>query len=85
MREDQMELSRQTDVLMNVLQATGGIRELEATLNQNLGALVGAKSLHEAIAALSAAANLLLVHLGHATTDWHQIQLEQKRGASQAA
>ena len=39
-----MELARQTEILLQVLKATGQIASLEQTLNQNLRALAGSKN-----------------------------------------
>jgi biopolymer transport protein ExbB/TolQ len=53
------ELARQTEVLLQVVEATGQVTKLENTLNDNLSALAGAQHLQETLHSLAATIQLL--------------------------
>jgi biopolymer transport protein ExbB/TolQ len=61
----QEQLIRQADVLLKVVDATGQIRKLEESLNQNLEAVGQAHNFEEMALNLSAAIQLLSARLGH--------------------
>ena len=61
----QEQLVRQGDVLLKVVDATGQIRTLEESLNQNLAAVQQAHNFEEMALNLSAAIQLLGARLGH--------------------
>ena len=61
----QEQLVRQGDVLLNVVDATGQVRELEEALNKNLAALVNAQHFDEMALNLTAAIQLLCARMGY--------------------
>lgn len=61
----QREMVRQAEVLSQVVEATGQIRQLEAALNDNLAALAGSRNFEETVMSLAAAIQLLSARLGH--------------------
>ncbi len=78
-KDQQTELSRQGDVLLQVLEATGQIMNLEQALNQNLRALAGAKNFEDTVMSLSAAIHLLNSRLGKPVARDAQVQLDKLR------
>jgi biopolymer transport protein ExbB/TolQ len=58
-----LELAKQTEVLLQVVQATGQVTKLENTLNENLSALAGAQHLQETLLGLAATIQLLNARL----------------------
>lgn len=60
----QMELRRQGEILLKVVEATDQISQLETTLNRNLQSLAGAKNFEETVVSLAAAIQLLSARLG---------------------
>jgi biopolymer transport protein ExbB/TolQ len=60
----QSELTRQGEVMLKVVDATGHVRQLEEQLNRNLTALAGAKHFEEMVTSLAAAIQLLSARLG---------------------
>ena len=65
----QQEMSRQSEVLLQVVQATGDVVTLERSLNDNLKALAGAKNFEETVMSLSAAIHLLTARRGNAAQE----------------
>ena len=59
----QEQLVKQGDVLLKVVEATGQIKQLEDALNSNLHALANSHNFQQTVAGLSAALQLLSVHL----------------------
>lgn len=57
-------ITRQGDVMLRVLDATGEVTNLETALNQNLAALAGSKNFEDTVVSLSAAIQLLTARLG---------------------
>ena len=62
----QEQLVKQGDVLLQVVGATGQVKELEETLNKNLTALVNAQHFDEMALNLTAAIQLLCARMGYA-------------------
>jgi DNA anti-recombination protein RmuC len=62
--QQQTELVKQGDVLLQVVDATGHVTKLEETLNHNLAALGSSKNFEEMVISLSAAIGLLSTRLG---------------------
>jgi hypothetical protein len=60
----QRELVKQSEVLTEVVAATGQIEKLEAELNRNLNSLAGAKNFEQTVLSLGAAIQLLNAKLG---------------------
>ena len=60
----QEQLIKQGDILLKVVEATGQIKDLEDSLNNNLNALAGAHGFRETAAALSAALQVIGARLG---------------------
>jgi hypothetical protein len=69
------EMTRQSELLLKVVEATGQIAGLEQTLNRNLTALSTARSFDETLVALAAAVQLLSARLGQAAGDQRAINL----------
>lgn len=65
LKAQQGELSRQAEILLRVVEATGNIAKLEEQLNRNLAALAGAQHFEETLLNLSGTINLLNARLGH--------------------
>lgn len=81
----QSELSRQTEILLKVLEATGEVQNLERSLNQNLRALAGAKNFEDTVMSLSAAIQLLSTRLGRNVSPETRVQLQPVAGQERAA
>lgn len=79
------ELTRQSDVLANVIRATDQIDRLESSLNANLASLSSTQDLQEAIVSLAASVNLLRAHLGQTKYDAVQLARGSDHGAPHAA
>ncbi len=65
MLEQQKELTRQGDIMKQVVQTTGDVINLETLLNENLKSLAGAKNFEDTVMSLSAAIHLLSTRLSH--------------------
>jgi hypothetical protein len=63
-QSQQVELVKQSQVLLQVVEATGQVTKLEDTLNNNLAALAGAQHFQETLLNLTAAVHLLNARLG---------------------
>jgi|GEM_PF-471522 len=59
----QEQLIKQGDILLQVVEATGQVTQLEAALNSNLQALAGTQDFQQTAAGLSAALQLMSIHL----------------------
>ena len=81
----QEQLIRQGDVLLQVVDATGQVKELETTLNQNLAALRQASSFEELAVSLAAAIQLLSVRLGPFPSTIRAVEIGGDKSANQAA
>lgn len=81
----QEQLIKQGDILLKVVEATGQIKQLEETLNNNLNALAGAHNFQQTVAGLSAALQLLGSRLGAPLAVASGVELEEDRNRNQAA
>ncbi len=81
----QEQLVRQGDVLLKVVDATGQIKTLEDSLNQNLAAVQQAHNFEEMALNLSAAIQLLGARLGHHQFSGRSGEVADGDAASQAA
>jgi predicted NAD-dependent protein-ADP-ribosyltransferase YbiA (DUF1768 family) len=77
MKAQQQEMSRQSEVLLQVVQATGDVVTLEQSLNDNLKALAGAKHFEETVMSLSAAIHLLTARVNAAQENVPIVDLKQ--------
>jgi biopolymer transport protein ExbB/TolQ len=85
MRAQQEEMIRQSDLLAQVIKATGDVKTLESALNQNLQALAGAKNFEETVMSLSAAVNLLSSRASRMPENAIQVDLQKSTAKSRAA
>ena len=82
----QRELTKQGEVLTQIIAATGQVEKLEAELNRNLSTLAGAKNFEQTVLSLGAAIQLLNSKLGAVPTpETPQVQLKAKRAGNKAA
>ncbi len=81
----QHELTRQGDILLKVVDATGQVKELESSLNDNLRALAGANNFEETVMSLAAAIGLLNKQLHTQPTESPRVDLNQAASANHAA
>jgi hypothetical protein len=79
----QQELTRQGDVLLKVVEATGQVTKLESELNRNLHALAGAKHFEETVLSLAAAVQLLSARVGG--SEVRSVHLDATKRSGQAA
>jgi biopolymer transport protein ExbB/TolQ len=77
--EQQEQLVKQGEVLLRVVDATGQIKQLESTLNENLAALAGSQNFEQTVTSLAAAVQLLSSRLGHARHDRITLELSKDR------
>ncbi len=64
-KAQQTELTKQGEILLRVVEATGHVTKLEEALNGNLAALAGAQHFEETLLNLAGAIHLLNARLGH--------------------
>lgn len=83
-RLQQIELNKQGEILLQVVQATGQIARLQDTLNANLASVATAQHFQETMASLSAALNLLHGKLGQVSAP-PAIELPKKAPRSKVA
>jgi biopolymer transport protein ExbB/TolQ len=78
---------QKAEVLGRAAEATDQVAKLEAALNENLGALAGAKNFEQTVMSLAATIHLLNARLRDLPTDGAHVQLELDPGnqAGQAA
>jgi hypothetical protein len=81
----QSELTRQTDVLLKVVDAMGQVTQLEDALNRNLAALAGTRSFDDTLVTLGAAVQLLSARLSTGAGDVLPITLAKPRRGEMAA
>jgi biopolymer transport protein ExbB/TolQ len=79
----QLELVKQGEVLLKIVDATGQVAKVEETLNRNLTALAGSRNFEETVLSLSAAIHLLNARLRPGQAD--AVELTQVRRTGQAA
>ncbi len=82
MQSQHVEIVKQSEILRQVVEATGQITRLEESLNQNLAALAGAQHFHDTLSNLSAMVSLLNARLGQVvpagrTVDLHSHNLSK--------
>ena len=78
-------LAGQAEVLGRAVEAAGEVARLEDALNRNLAALAGARHFQQTVMSLAAAIHLLNARLAEPPAVVPSIQLETKRGGTQAA
>lgn len=83
MRAQHAELSRHSEILLEVVRATGDVVRLEQALNSNLAALAGAKNFEDTVMSLSAAIHLLTTRLGR-TGDAPAVELPRRSDAGRS-
>ena len=84
LRVQQTQVLQQSEILNQVLQATGNVIKLEDALNNNLRALAGSKNFEDTVMSLSAAIHLLSSRLSRPLPRDGQVKLEvglQERAA----
>jgi biopolymer transport protein ExbB/TolQ len=85
LQAQQREMSRQSELLAQVVQATGQVIGLERTLNENLKALSGSKNFEDMVLSLNAAIHLLTARLGGVVPGMSQVELVEPRSKGRAA
>jgi DNA anti-recombination protein RmuC len=85
MQSQQQEISRQSELMARVVEATGDVLKLETALNHNLKSLAGAKNFEDTVMSLAAAIHLLNIRLGGSESDVRQIDLGPMRAQGRAA
>jgi biopolymer transport protein ExbB/TolQ len=75
MQAQQQEISRQSELMARIVEATGDVMQLETSLNQNLKALAGSKNFEDTVMSLAAAIHLLNMRLGPAEGETRRIDL----------
>ncbi|HUY92633.1 MAG TPA: MotA/TolQ/ExbB proton channel family protein [Pirellulales bacterium] len=80
----QTELTRQGDILLRVVEATGHVTKLQDALNGNLASLAGAQHFEETVLNLAAAIHLLNARLGQVSST-PQIDLKESSSVGRAA
>jgi biopolymer transport protein ExbB/TolQ len=85
MRAQQEEMMRQSELLAQVIKATGDVKTLETALNQNLHALAGAQNFEDTVMSLSAAVNLLSSRVSRAPEHAIQVDLQKSPAKNRAA
>lgn len=83
--QQQEHLLKQGDVLLRVINATGQVKQLEDSLNQNLSTLGRAHNFEETMMSLSAAIQLLSARLGHVAPQPANIEIQLEDSTSSAA
>lgn len=85
MQAQQQEISRQSELMARIVEATGEVMQLEASLNENLKALAGAKNFEDTVMSLAAAIHLLNTRLGGTEGDARRIDLGAPKVQGRAA
>lgn len=80
----QSELTRQGQVLLEVVSATGQVAQLETALNRNLESLAGSQQFEETLHSLAAAVHLLTARLGQPAAPAVRVS-GSRRGETKAA
>lgn len=76
----QKELAHQGQIMLQVVQATGQVVQLEQALNENLKALAGAKNFEDTVMSLAAAVHLLSSRIGRPGAKSHSVQIDPHQG-----
>jgi hypothetical protein len=82
-KSQQAELTRQGEILLRVVEATGHVTRLQEALNGNLAALSGAQHFEETVLNLAGAIHLLNARLGQVAAP--QIDLKEPSSVGRAA
>ncbi len=85
MQAQQQELSRQSELMVRITEATGDVIKLETALNQNLTVLAGAKHFEDTVMSLAAAIHLLNTRLGAPAAETRRIELTTGKAQGRAA
>lgn len=85
MHAQQQEMTRQAELMAQVVKATGEVIGLEKALNENLRSLSGATNFEETVMSLSAAIHLLNARLSKSPDDVPQIELRKNASRGRAA
>lgn len=81
----QEELSRQSELMARIAEATGDVIRLETVLNQNLSVLAGAQHFEDTVMSLAAAIHLLNTRLGAPDAEHRRIELTSGKAQGRAA
>lgn len=82
LRDQQSEMHRQSEILSDVMRATGDIVKLEQALNDNLNLLSGSKNFEDTVMSLSAAIHLLNTRIND---DGRRVKIGQSESQEKAA
>lgn len=85
LQRQHVEIVKQGEILLQVVDATGQVTRLEETLNRNLAALAGAEHFHDTVLNLAAAINLLNARLGHVAPPARHVEIRKDLTVSKAA
>lgn len=85
LQTQQAEMSKQGELLLQVVKATGDVINLERVLNDNLNALSGAKNFEDMVMSLTAAIHLLTTRLGGSVSNAPHVELLESRAKGRAA
>ncbi len=85
MQSQQQELSRQSELMARVVEATRDVMQLETALNENLKALAGSKNFEDTVMSLAAAIHLLNMRLGASDGEARHINLSPPKVQGRAA
>ena len=81
----QQEMSRQSEMMARVVEATGDVIKLETVLNDNLKQLSGARNFEDTVMSLAAAIHLLNTRLGEPTEETKRVDLRRQDSQERAA
>lgn len=85
MHAQQTEMTKQAEMMAQIVKATGEVVGLEKALNDNLRELAGAKNFEDTVMSLSAAIHLLNSRLGKSPEDVPHIELKKNALKGRAA
>jgi biopolymer transport protein ExbB/TolQ len=85
MQTQQQEISRQSELMARIVEATGDVMKLESSLNQNLQALAGSQNFEDTVMSLAAAIHLLNTRLGATDSESRRVDLGSPKVQGRAA
>ena len=85
LQSQHVEIVKQSEILLQVVEATGQVTKLEDALNRNLASLAGAEHFHDTMLNLSAVINLLNARLGHVAPLGKSVDLRKDNSLGKAA
>jgi biopolymer transport protein ExbB/TolQ len=85
LQSQQVEMVKLSEMMARVVEATGEVRKLELSLNDNLQSLAGAKNFEDTVMSLAAAIHLLNTRLGAPAGDARKIDLLDSQAQGRAA